>query len=295
MRSFLIVTNPISGAKKGPSLAEKVTSVLGEASIPSRIIFTDPLRSLKDQAVAGALGTRPPTDLMVIGGDGTLNAAINAFGDEWPLSIIPAGTGNDFVKNISVGKSLDQQIQTALHGQVKAIDVGICNGRRFLNGVGVGFDGQVVKEMLQQKTWMKGHLAYYGVVIKILSSYREQALSLHWDETKIEDDLFLLTVGNGTTFGGGFRLTPNAQLDDGLLDVCVIRKIPAWRRFANIHRLSKGTHFDLEEVTEHRTSSLQIKGSNGVAAHIDGEYFGHPPFDISLERQAARVRISSNR
>ena len=84
------------------------------------------------------------TDLVVIGGDGTLNEAINGLKYNIPVSIIPNGSGNDFVKNINIGHDLEDQIQVLRTGKVKHIDLGVCNGRKFINGVGIGFDGQIV-------------------------------------------------------------------------------------------------------------------------------------------------------
>ena len=291
MREFLIVYNPAAGAQRASKLAQKAAKIIEEAGGATHLVST-----LKDQPLSSQLEVpilMSATDVLVVGGDGTLHAVINAI-RHLPIAIVPAGTGNDFVKNLRIGSDFSSQMATALFGSVQEIDLGLCNGRFFLNGVGIGFDGQVVEDMLFRKTWLKGHLAYYSTVLRILSGYREQRMKISADALSIEEEVFLGTVGNGTTFGGGFRLTPHAVLDDGWLDVCIIRKLPAWRRFANIHRLSKGSHLVLPEISEHRVKKIRIDGGESIAAHIDGDYLGHPPFEIEIRPGAGRIRVAGN-
>ncbi len=291
MRRFLIIANPASGSGRGKTLAQSARKELANHDIKSDIVFTSLEVPLSAQLET--LQTDSVTDLLIVGGDGTINSAINHMDRRWAVSFLPAGTGNDFVKNIAIGSNFPEYMQTAISGTFQAIDVGNCNGRLFLNGVGVGFDGQVVKEMLEDRGWFSGHLAYYWTVLKILAGYKPRPIAITADDLQLEEDLFLMTIGNGTTFGGGFRLTPNASLNDGMLDICVIRQLPPWKRFANIHRLSKGTHFKLMEVSEYKTANVRIEGDSSVAAHIDGDFLGQPPFDIKVLPAAFNIRVKS--
>lgn len=234
------------------------------------------------------------TDLVVIGGDGTINEAVNGMGESKAvLSILSNGTGNDFIKNITIGPTVDEQLDTVVHGKTRTIDLGVCNGRKFLNGVGIGFDGQIVRDMLHKKTWLSGHAAYYYHVLRILASYKERTFQFSLDDTAMEKDLILMTVGNGTTFGGGFKLTPHAQLDDGLLDVCLIGPISAARRFLNVPSLSKGTHHHLPEIDLIKTKTLKIAANPLLEGHIDGEHMGTPPFKIEIADKALTVRVKA--
>lgn len=230
------------------------------------------------------------TDLVVLGGDGTLNQAVNGLVQNIPLSIIPCGTGNDYAKCFSLGKRLDEHIETALFGQETAVDIGVCNGRKFLNGVGIGFDGQIVADMIQEKTWIKGPAKYYYHVLKILASYKSRTFQYTVDDRDHQKDLILLCIAKGTTFGGSFVLTPKARLDDGLLHICEIGELSAPRRFANIARLQKGTHYVLPEVLFSTAQSLMISGNQLLFAHIDGEFFGSPPFEFAVIKHGLTVR-----
>ncbi|CAN0319968.1 unnamed protein product, partial [Chrysoparadoxa australica] len=142
------------------------------------------------------------TDLVILGGDGTINEAINGLTFDRPVGIVPCGSANDFCKNISLGKTIEEQIQTAISGKKREIDLGWCNGRKFINGIGIGFDGQIVAEILHSRRNLKGPIKYYFHVLRILSSYRSKMTSYHFNQVSEEKNLLLLTIANGTVFGG---------------------------------------------------------------------------------------------
>ncbi len=290
-RKCLIVANPVSGGGKGGKIAERVANRFSDEGIVVEKQLTQPGRDAKKIVEESAQSAF--SDLIVIGGDGTIHQAINGMSSsELVLSVIPAGTGNDYIKNIAIGKSFPQQVETALKGRIIEVDVGICNDRKFVNGVGVGFDGQIVYEMLHRKTWLKGHAAYYYHVLRILASYRERDFEVAVDGLPMNNRLILMTIGNGTTFGGGFKLTPNARIDDGFLDICTVGGLSAWKRFLNIGKLSNGTHLALPEINELRARAITIGENALLEAHIDGEYLGKPPFEINILPKALKVRIN---
>ncbi len=272
-------------------IAKKAQQLFQQQGFTCQIEETTPNENA--QKVVEKKLTADFTDLVVIGGDGTINEAVNGIGNHTSvaLSILSSGTGNDFIKNIDIGKTLDEQLQTVLKGQVIEIDLGICNGRKFLNGVGVGFDGQIVRDMLHQKTWLTGHAAYYYHVLRILASYKERTFGFSLDGVRSERDLILMTIGNGTTFGGGFKLTPHARLNDGLLDVCLIGPLSAARRFLNVPRLSNGTHLELKEIEVIKMKDLKVEENQLLEGHIDGEYLGKPPFHISIAPKSLKIRV----
>lgn len=233
------------------------------------------------------------TDLVIIGGDGTINESVNGLNHDIPVSIIPAGTGNDFIKNVNLGKRKEDHFETALNGKIKRIDLGQCNDRLFVNGVGIGFDGQIVEDMESKRVpLLTGHAAYYYHVLRILGGYKEKPFSYQIGEEKISKELILLTIGNGTTFGGGFKLMPEAQIDDGLFEVCEIGKLSGLKRFLNIHRLSNGSHGVLNAVNFYRTNEIMVEENPLLFAHIDGERMGQPPYTIKILPAHLQIRVS---
>lgn len=290
-RKLFIVGNPYSGKRKLRNVVQGFTSYLESKAISFEFHDTEQTKSAKMTIVEKLDSSF--TDLIIIGGDGTINEAVNGLTFDVPVSIIPAGTGNDFVKMIPIGNSREDHFQTAIEGQIKKIDLGQCNNRKFVNGVGIGFDGQIVQDMVEKNVpLLSGHAAYYYHVLRILGGYREKAFSYHVDQTSLAKDLILLTIGNGSTFGGGFKLMPDALLDDGFLQVCEIGKLSGLKRFLNIHKLSNGSHGTMSMVNFHQVKSVKVDENPLLFAHIDGERMGQPPFEIKVLPKALKIRIS---
>lgn len=289
-RKFLILTNPASGKKNGEKVANDVAERLKEERFSYSILhtttsqdFVNEVRNQWDDSI---------TDLIAIGGDGTLNIATNILHNKSvALNIIANGSGNDFVKNLNFGKTFNEQLETIISGSLKAVDVGICNDQLFLNGLGLGFDGQIAYDILNRKSIFSGHTKYYAEVLRILATFVPQKVMYSIDGNVLSNEVLLFMVANGTTFGGGFKLTPDALVSDGSLDICVIRQIAPLRRFWEILKLNKGTHGVLNEVDILRGNEVFIKGNESIKAQIDGEYFGAPPYHIKILPKHINIRI----
>ncbi len=272
-------------------MLQKLVSVLKGHKLEHEIFYTE--RDKNGTVILEQHFNENFTDLIILGGDGTLNEAVNGLKYDTPISIIPTGSGNDYVKCLNLGQSLEDQIETALFGQVMRVDLGLCNGRKFLNGVGVGFDGQIVADMVREKTMIKGPAKYYYHVLKILASYAPKSFSFTDDHGTHKKKLILLCIAKGTTFGGSFKLNPEAKLADGFLHVCEVGELHPIKRFLSIPALSKGKHGRLKEVRFFKTNSLIIENQTELNAHIDGEYFGNPPFKFSVMEKALQVRVKA--
>ena len=293
-RKALIVYNPYSGGGKHSKVLKKLLPALDRAVISYQTQETLASYSESVASISNALD-ETITDIIAIGGDGTIHHVLNGIKDKQVvLNIIPAGTGNDFVKNISIGKKLKEHILTVIHGNVRSVDVGQCNDRLFANVLGLGFDGQIVSDMLHKKTFLKGHTKYYYFVLKILATFKSVLLNYSVDNVSEKKDTLLLTIANGTTVGGGFKLAPNADISDGLLDVCRVGRVSPMARFLNIHKLSNGTHNTLKDVSFDTATSVFVEETSQISAHIDGEYFGHPPFDIQVLSGALSLRVAAD-
>lgn len=300
-RKLLVMVNPAAGYGKGAKIVGEVEKFLRTNELNYESFFTK--KGQNARAIVKRRLNETFTDLLVIGGDGTLNEAVNGIGENKHvvLNVISTGTGNDFVKAIDVGTTLMQQFDTVLHGVEKTIDLGQCNDRIFLNGVGIGFDGQIVADMKQKKKpWLLwGYGAYLYRVLRILSSYKEKQLTFTIDGKQYTKKVLLLTIANGTTFGGGFKITPHALPDDGLLEVCLIENLSPLKRFFNISKMGAGNHGSLREVSFYRCREVNIvadeksgrRSANKQWMHIDGELMGHPPFNVKILPEALKVRV----
>ena len=166
MRKIFIIWNPFAGGNAS-KICKRLSEKLDQEHIEYQDFDTHETKSAT-KTVEQLLDSSF-SDLIIIGGDGTINEAVNGLECDIPVSIIPAGTGDDFIKNVSLGKSLEEQFHTAINGTIKRMDLGQCNDRKFVNGVGIGFDGQIVEDMESKRVpLLKGHADYYYHVLRIL-------------------------------------------------------------------------------------------------------------------------------
>ncbi|MEQ9009302.1 MAG: diacylglycerol kinase family lipid kinase [Ekhidna sp.] len=288
-RKIFVIWNPFAGGK-ALKICKKLSETLNNQEVDYQVFDTNESKSAT--TTVSEFLDASFTDLIIIGGDGTINESVNGLKHDIPVSILPAGTGDDFIKNVAIGKTLEVQIDTAINGEIKRIDLGQCNDRKFVNGVGIGFDGQIVEDMASKRVpLLRGHAAYYYHVPRILGGYKERSFDYQIDNQSLKKDLILLTVGNGTTFGGGFKLMPEATIDDGLLEICEIGKVSGLRRFLNINKLSNGTHGSLDEINFYKAKSVKVEANDMLFAHIDGERMGQPPFELKILPKAMQLRV----
>ena len=288
-RHILIVINPAAGT----SSYEKKLVRLEKRLALTELRFT---RFFTEHDSIGKLRTYIKNDasiseIIVMGGDGTLNFVVNEAHDlNIPIAIVSNGTGNDSVKSLHGELDFQKQVEIAIHGELKLFDLGICNDRYFVNGVGIGFDGEVVIEMIKKGDKQGSHIDYLITVLKILAGFKEQNLRFYLDSRHYERKIFLMTISNGTTFGGGFILNPFAKTNDGKLDICIINEVRPALRFWHLPKLKTGKHYKIRETEFYMSSEIMIEQSDDLVAHLDGEYIGHPPFKITIEKEVLQVR-----
>jgi YegS/Rv2252/BmrU family lipid kinase len=272
--SVAIFINPTARTAKYRRTEKEITEFL----LKEKATFTVYNKSWPDK-----LG--PFTHVFVVGGDGTLNHFLNSYPDtKIPISLFKAGTGNDFQWKLSAVKSLAEQLKTAFHGMPLAVDAGICNGRYFINGVGIGFDGAVVMDFIKSRKWMHGNLAYYWAVIKTLSAYRSKQLVININNgsEQVEARCFMITVANGSRFGGNFMVAPQSSLTDNELDLVIIRAVSVFKRYFYLPRMKKGRHLSLPFVKTLKIQSVSVSAEKPIAAHLDGELMVSQQFDIHI-------------
>ncbi len=225
------------------------------------------------------------TEAFIVGGDGTLNYFINRYpSTSLPLTLFRGGSGNDFHFKLYGKISLQQNLSIALSGRTERIDAGSCNGKLFMNGFGMGFDGRIVKSMERRSKLSAGYLAYLAVVLQHLLFYKETACTITINGSSRYGRFFMVTVANGCRYGGGFMVAPNALIDDGLFDVLTIKKIHPLLRLFHLPRLKKGSHTGLKFVESDLADSVLIESMLDVPAHLDGEYISGTRFELRMHR-----------
>jgi len=290
-RNILIVHNPAAGKGKSQKGLEQIIAYIKQEAIDYDILETEKEFTATQKKLAKKLNGNH-SEIWISGGDGTLHQLVNCLPHEFwhlPIAVLPTGTGNDFVKNYMPTVSIEAGLQIALNSRPKPVDIWQCNDTLFIHGLGIGFDGQVVESMLKRKTLFKGFLAYYYHVLRLLLSYKEKEFILTANTKETVFACFMITVGNSHTFGGGFKITPKAKINDGMLDVCAISKVPVWLRPRYLKSVENGKHLHLSYVNYFNTDTLTIHTPHQVAGHIDGELFYSKQFKIVKHTKTLNV------
>ena len=227
--------------------------------------------------------------MVAVGGDGTVNEIVNGLvGTDRSLGIIPAGSGNDLSKSINLPTKLHEAIEVLLIGKVRPIDVGkvSCYGntglplsagnhheRYFVNGVGVGFDAAVA-ERTQTIKYLSGTVLYAMAVFQTIGRYKAPKFEISIDGKSRSSKYLLIAIGNGKCAGGGFYLTPEAKVDDGVLDLCLIDEMSVPRILNLMPRVMRGKHRGFGGVAFSRGRMIGIRSEDSFFVHGDGEMVG---------------------
>ncbi|CAN5599920.1 diacylglycerol kinase family lipid kinase [soil metagenome] len=222
------------------------------------------------------------TDIFIVGGDGTLNYFINQYpGICLPLVLFKGGTGNDFQWLLYGTKTLDEQLEVALYADAKPIDIGICNGRYFINGVGIGFEGAVVKALTGRQK-LPGKTSFLFTILKKIFAYRSATYTIQCGDKTIAGRKLLLDISNGRRAGGGFHIAPNAAANDGLLDVIIADALTVLMRLRYLPVIEKGKHLSLPFIHHFHTTNIVVKSDEPMPYHMDGEYFEADKITIKM-------------
>src|SRR5579872_6180322 len=223
------------------------------------------------------------------GGDGTLNEVLNGVaGSRSALALLPMGTGNDFARTVGLYGRLPLAVQTLFDGDARPIDAGHVAGRWFLNVAGCGFDAAVAERANRGPRWLSGAPAYIAAVIATIARFRPAGLRLTLDGETRELRAMLCSVANARFYGGGMRIAPDARLDDGLFDVCLLAEAGVLEFLTPFPRVFRGTHTAHPKVAMLRARQVGIESDRPLPLLIDGEVIGTTPAEFSLEPYAVR-------
>jgi len=289
-KKWAFIVNPIAGN----GLALKYVPTIKEQIEKQKLDYTLVFTEKKGHAVklAEDFASDGFTHVIAVGGDGTINEAATGIMDKNVIfGVIPAGTGNDFVPVLGFNEHFtDDDWQIFLQENTIQMDVGICNGNYFLNGMGLGFDAQVASENYINGEVKKGSPhKYFWHIIKTLLFYREKPMNVTDKDDENQSLCFINTIGNGRRFGGGYFLTPQAISNDGFFDICMVEKLSLIERFKLFAKVPKGTHINNEKVNYYITNKMLIKFNEKMPYHLDGELFFDDQFIINILSQKLRI------
>ncbi len=282
------ICNPTAGNGRGRKIGEQVKRALDEKGTASRLVMTQ--NPGHATALAQAARDAGADTVLSIGGDGTaLEVARGLLGGSSALGIIPAGTGNDFVKTLGVPMQPMLALEHILTHPARPTDAGEMNGRLFLNEIGTGFDVSVLDYALKAKKYCKGLLPYLYGVIQTL--FRFQSVPITYTDEQgntVTRDAFVVGAANGGVIGGGIRIAPEARADDGLLDVVIVEKIARRHLISRLIGLMKGRILSFPETQHFRAQAVSFS-SPGMRVNVDGEIIAEARVDARILPDALMI------
>ncbi len=280
-----LIVNPTSGKNTGARIGTEALTLLRAAGV-----------DIVDLSAADALGAaakgREAIDggavdaIVVAGGDGMVHLGTNlCAGTGVPLGIIAAGTGNDIARELGLPvRDAAKAVERILAGRTRNVDAArhvLPSGeaRWFVGVLAAGFDA-VVNERANQWRWPRGRMRYNLAVLRELPVFRPIPYVLELDGERRETDAMLVAVGNGPAYGGGMRVTPDADFEDGLLDVLLLHRLPLHEFLRVFPKVFTGAHVShpAVEIVRARTVGLE---ATGIVSYADGERFA--PLPLTLE------------
>lgn len=290
-RELAFLTNPTAGKQRGGKARDLAVPVLEQAGYAVRRLEG------RDAAEAADLAREALADgcdaLVVCGGDGLVHLGTQLVaGTSTQLGIIPAGTGNDVARYLDLPRK-DPAAAAAriVEGGSRKIDLARISGeegeRWFVTVLAAGFDA-IVNERANRMSWPKGQMRYNLATLLELRTFTPLHYEIELDGVPLESDAMLCAVGNGPSFGGGLRITEGALLDDGMLDVVVIRPMSKPNLVRVYPKLFSGRVQDVPQYEHHRARRVRVS-CPGIVAYADGERMGPLPLTVEAVPGALEV------
>ena len=302
MDDFIVIANPISGKGRAKSIAEQAHAALTESGQQGQLVFTSAAGDAKHLArEAATAGVR---FVIACGGDGTLHEVVNGIATvpDVILGILPCGRGNDFAAAIGVPLKPEMAVATLLSGTPIHVDLGHCYQN---NTVGVisesrpehyfttiatcGYDAEVSRRAAKGTPVFAGTASYALAAVETLFYYEPPVVHIEGEFGTYDGEILLAATGITNRYGGGFQIVPNARIDDGLFDVCIIRPVSSLTVLRLMVTLFWGGHVSHPAVSIHQTRAITIKAEPPLLLYADGEPMSETPVTIETIRDGLVV------
>jgi diacylglycerol kinase (ATP) len=271
-----------------------------------------------DNAVEWRMGMPAAGDqaevILLFGGDGTVHRHLGQLVKlGLPVLVVPAGSGNDFAHSLNLRTVRDSQAAwekfCSSGGNVRAIDLGLisflvgaggapaAHSRYFCCVAGVGLDGEVARRANNLPRWLRGHGGYVLSLVPTIATFAplpmkisttDVAASSGW-MVRSDQPTLLAAFANTPAYGGGMKIAPEAKMDDGVLDVCIVGAVDPFKLFCLFPTVYAGRHLGIREVNYFQTERARVETEYPLDVYADGEYVCRTPVEVSIQRAALHV------
>jgi YegS/Rv2252/BmrU family lipid kinase len=289
-RAISLIVNPAAGGGRAGRLLGSVGVALSSHGLEHHIERT---RSLEHASELAAKAAAADKIAVAFGGDGLIAAvAAGLRGTNGLMGLLPGGRGNDLARVLGIPQDPVAACQVLSTGVVRALDLGQAGERTFLGIASCGFDSDA-NRIANEARLVKGNLVYAYGAIRALAGWRPARFELTLDDGgKHVVTGYSVGAANSKAYGGGMYAAPDAELDDGLLDIVTCAEMSKWRFLTTLMpKVFKGTHVNEPEVTVLRSSSVEIVADRPFTMYADGDPIAELPVTVRVLRGAVRVLL----
>jgi len=268
VKKVLFIVNPISGVGRHKGIEDILRKYLDTKKYSYEVVYTEKAGHAVELSKEGSI---QGMDIIVaVGGDGTVNeVAQGLVGTETFLGIIPTGSGNGLSRHLNIPMNVRRAIEIINKGRVLKIDTAKLNDDLFVSVAGVGFDASVAKKFA--KSGKRGFLSYFKITAGSYHSYKARKYKLLIDGKELVRKALFISFANSNQFGNNTSIDPNARIDDGFIDVCIVRRIPFWKTIVVapllfIKRFNWTPYIEIIRARE-----VQVTRKKGKSIHLDGD------------------------
>jgi len=287
-QKITIISNPTSGKGESLNAAIEIHKILELNGFEVKIKNTNgqgDAKNLASEAVHDGAES-----IIGCGGDGTIHEIINGLSTINPghskpkLGIMPTGRCNNLAKELKLNNNANTLCQLIIDSKYNSIDLGQVNNTLFATVAALGFDSKVAEYVDAGKhpKFLSGTLSYLYGIFAVLFRFSCPKVSIKGDFGSYSGNIFLVASGNTPDYGGDFKITPNAKIDDGTLNICIVKNISKIKALILLPRVFFGTHVNHPKAIYALSKTLSIRSENSISIWADGEYVGTTPATISI-------------
>jgi len=288
-RPVALIVNPSAGAGRAAQRLPVVAAELRALGIESRQEKTTSIDHAAELArTAGEAGEA----VFTLGGDGLVGVVAGALADTGtPMGVLPGGRGNDFARVLGIPRDPGEAVRVLASARERKLDLAEANGRPFIGIASCGFDS-VANRIANESRLVKGNLVYLYAALRSVATWKPARFELVLDGNVRVYSGWSVGACNSKAYGGGMYAAPNAELDDGLLDVVVCERTSRFTFvFRVLPRVFKGTHVELPYVHELRAREVMVSADRPFAMYADGDPVGDLPVTVRVRPGALTVLV----
>jgi YegS/Rv2252/BmrU family lipid kinase len=285
-RRYAVLVNPSAGGGRALEVLRRAEVALRAHDLEHRVVTTRGL----EHGCAEARGAAAAGETVVVAsGDGLVGQVGGALaGTDATLGLIPAGRGNDLARVLGIPTDPEAAVALLARATERVIDVGEANGRRFLGIASCGFDSDA-NRIANVARLVRGRLVYLYAALRALAAWKPATFTLEFDGRRERIVGYTAYAANNKAYGGGMYAVPDAELDDGLLDVGACGNVSKLRFLRGIGRVFEGTHLEILDVAIWRTTEVRIEADRPFAVYADGDHLTNLPATVRILPRALRI------